>query len=111
MRRAELFIELLADLVDARGGEAGHGPDGGGVDTIVIGGTSYRGTELRSLLGLRSTAFSISTTEDTVTITTRGYGHRVGMSQYGADAMAVTGSTCPEILAHYYPGTTLTKLG
>ena len=85
--------------------------DGGGVDTIVIGGTTYRGTELRSLLGLRSTAFSISTTEDTVTITTRGYGHRVGMSQYGADAMAVTGSTCPEILAHYYPGTTLTRLG
>ena len=78
---------------------------------VVIGGTTYRGTELRSLLGLRSTAFSISTTEDTVTITTRGYGHRVGMSQYGADAMAVTGSTCPEILAHYYPGTTLTRLG
>ena len=85
--------------------------DGGGIDTIVIGGTSYKGTSLRSALGLRSTAFSMSTTEDTVTITTRGYGHRVGMSQYGADAMAVTGSTCPEILAHYYPGTTLTKLG
>lgn len=85
--------------------------DGGGVDTIVIGGTSHKGTDLRSALGLRSTAFSISTTEDTVIITTRGYGHRVGMSQYGADAMAVTGSTCPEILAHYYPGTTLTKLG
>lgn len=85
--------------------------DGGGVDTIVIGGTSYKGTDFRSALGLRSTAFSISTTEDTVIITTRGYGHRVGMSQYGADAMAVTGSTCPEILAHYYPGTTLTKLG
>ena len=85
--------------------------DGGGVDTIVIGGTSYKGTDLRSALGLRSTAFSISTTEDTVIITTRGYGHRVGMSQYGADAMAVTGSTCPEILVHYYPGTTLTKLG
>ena len=84
--------------------------DGGGVDSMVIGMTSYRGTELRTLLGLRSTAFSVSTTEDTVTITTRGYGHRVGMSQYGADAMAVTGSTCPEILAHYYPGTTLTEL-
>ena len=85
--------------------------DGGGVDTIVIGGTSYSGTFLRSLLGLRSTAFSISTGEDTITITTKGYGHRVGMSQYGADAMAVTGSTFPEILAHYYPGTTLTELG
>ena len=84
--------------------------DGGGIDTMTIGDTVYRGTQLRSLLGLRSTAFSVSTTEDTVTITTRGYGHRVGMSQYGADAMAVTGSTFSEILAHYYPGTTLEKL-
>lgn len=84
--------------------------DGGGIDTMVIGGTSYTGTYLRSLLGLRSTAFSVSAAEDTITITTRGYGHRVGMSQYGADAMAVTGSSCAEILAHYYPGTTLTRL-
>lgn len=84
---------------------------GGGIDTMTIGEVSYSGTTLRSMLHLASTAFSITTTEDTVTITTKGYGHRVGMSQYGADAMAVTGSTCPEILEHYYPGTTLTKLG
>lgn len=85
--------------------------EGGGVDTMTIGGECYTGTQLRSLLKLRSTAFTVLTEEDSVTITTRGYGHRVGMSQYGADAMAVTGSSFQEILAHYYPGTTLTKLG
>ena len=45
--------------------------------------------------------------EDSITITTRGYGHRVGMSQYGADAMAAQGSGFDEILAHYYQGTSL----
>lgn len=84
--------------------------EGDGVDTMVIGGKTYRGTELRKKLGLRSTAFSVSVGEH-ITITTRGFGHRVGMSQYGADAMAVTGSTFEEILAYYYQGTTLTRLG
>lgn len=84
--------------------------DGGGVDTMVIGAECYTGTQLRSLLGLRSTAFSIRV-GDTITVTTHGYGHRVGLSQYGADAMAVTGSDHAAILAHYYPGTELTQLG
>lgn len=81
--------------------------DGGGIASVNIGGQSYTGTQLRSLLGLPSTRFSIQVVSDTVTITTNGYGHRVGMSQYGADAMAVSGSSFQEILAHYYPGTTL----
>lgn len=81
--------------------------DGGGVDTIYIGDVQYSGTQLRSLLGLRSTAFVITAAGDTVTVTTKGFGHRVGMSQYGADAMAVRGSTYEQILAHYYPGTAL----
>ncbi len=84
--------------------------EGGGVATMVIGGIPYSGTELRRLLNLRSTNFTIVPGAN-ITITTKGYGHRVGMSQYGADAMAVAGSTYPEILAHYYPGTALTKLG
>ena len=83
---------------------------GGGVATLDIGGKTYKGTELRSLLGLRSTAFAITVEGDTITVTTRGYGHRVGMSQYGADAMAAAGSTYPEILAHYYQGAELTQL-
>ena len=77
---------------------------------MEICGTAYSGTQLRKLLGLPSTLITISSTEDTITIETKGYGHRVGMSQYGADAMAVMGSTFPEILSHYYPGTTLTRL-
>lgn len=81
---------------------------GRGVDTIQIGGASFTGKELRKLLGLRSTNFSINAAGDTVTVTTMGFGHRVGMSQYGADAMAATGETYESILAHYYPGTTLT---
>lgn len=83
---------------------------GGGIDTMSICGKSYTGTQLRKLLGLPSTAMAISAEEDSITIVTKGYGHRVGMSQYGADAMAVTGSNYLEILAHYYPGTQLEKL-
>lgn len=83
---------------------------GGGVDTMVIGGQTYGGTQLRSLLGLPSTAFAVTIQGDTVTFATKGYGHRVGMSQYGADAMAVLGSTFAEILEHYYPGTRLEAL-
>lgn len=82
---------------------------GGGVDTICIGGEEYTGTQLRKLLGLRSTAFVMTAVGDTVTVTTKGYGHRVGMSQYGADAMALTGCAYHEILTHYYPGTDLTQ--
>ncbi len=83
--------------------------NGGGIDTLVIGGITFQGTTLRKLLGLRSTAISWEASQDTITITTRGYGHRVGMSQYGADAMAALGSSYREILAHYYQGTTIDK--
>ena len=81
---------------------------GGGVDTMTLCGKTFKGTQMRSLLGLRSTAFTLAVGGSTITVTTKGYGHRVGMSQYGADAMAMAGSTYPEILAHYYQGTTLT---
>ena len=80
---------------------------GGGVDTIELGGKAYKGTQLRQLLGLRSTDFQITAVGDTVTVTTKGYGHRVGMSQYGAQAMALQGADYRQILSHYYPGTVL----
>ena len=85
--------------------------EGGGVDTMVIRGKTFTGPRLRSALGLRSTAFSVSVDGKTITVTTRGFGHRVGMSQYGAQAMAQTGSSCAEILAHYYTGAELVRLG
>ena len=84
-----------------------HYTSGGGVDTVTIGGVVCTGTILRSKLGLYSTVFTLKPDEKGVTITTRGFGHRVGMSQYGAEAMAVSGSSYAEILAHYYRGTTL----
>lgn len=80
---------------------------GGGVESMEICGTVYKGTELRALLGLRSTAFTVRVDGNTITIDTRGFGHRVGMSQYGAQAMAQQGSSFEEILAHYYQGTSL----
>lgn len=83
--------------------------NGGGVDTITISGKEYSGLELRQKLGLRSTAFVLTVAGDTVTITTKGFGHRVGMSQYGADAMALKGNTYRQIIAHYYPGTELVQ--
>ena len=62
------------------------------------------GTQLRKVLGLRSTQIELQFTEDSVIVTTRGYGHRVGMSQYGANAMAIEGADYIDILEHYYTG-------
>ena len=81
--------------------------EGGGVAKITIGGKNYTGVKLRNLLGLRSTNFTVSATDSAVTFTTNGYGHRVGMSQYGADAMAAAGADYKQILTHYYTGIVL----
>ncbi len=78
---------------------------GGGIATMTIGGKTFSGTQLRSALDLQSTAFTLTAVGDTVTITTRGFGHRVGLSQQGAQAMALSGSSYRQILAHYYTGT------
>ena len=80
------------------------------VDRLSIGGIELRGTELRRLFGLRSTRLQISVSEDAVSFRSYGYGHRVGLSQYGARAMAEDGKSCEEILLYYYRGTELRKL-
>ena len=74
-----------------------------------LGGVYIRGTELRSLFSLRSTAFTLEYTGSSFLFTVTGFGHGVGMSQYGANAMAKSGADYREILAHYYPGTQLVK--
>lgn len=83
--------------------------DGDGVSTIVIGGITYSGIQMRKILGLNSTVFTIKPDSKGVMIETFGKGHRVGMSQYGADAMAAIGKTCEEILTYYYQGTRIDK--
>ena len=102
----DLLGQNLEGTTDTWFGETTY-TSGGGVAKMVIGGLAYTGTALRSQLGLRSTAFTVETTPEKITIHTRGWGHRVGMSQYGADAMDAQGATYDEILSHYYPGTTL----
>lgn len=76
----------------------------GRVATIDVGGITVKGTELRSMFGLRSTSFTVETQNDSVTFQVTGYGHGVGMSQYGANALAKQGKTYEEILAWYYTG-------
>ena len=68
------------------------------------------GTTFRSLLGLRSTDFTIELSDSSIIITTHGYGHGVGMSQYGANEMAKSGYNYENILTHYYKGITITKI-
>ena len=79
----------------------------GRVSSLRINENYYTGVEFRNLLGLRSADFDINLDNDKVIITTRGYGHGVGMSQYGANGMGNNGYTYVEILKHYYPGTTI----
>jgi stage II sporulation protein D len=83
--------------------------EGGGVDTMVIGGKTVSGTELRKLFGLGSTQFTMELTEDTVEFLVQGNGHRVGMSQYGAQALAQEGKNYVEILQWYYTGVEITE--
>lgn len=82
----------------------------GRIATVLVGQTLVSGTEFRKALDLRSTQVTWEVAGDTVIFRTRGYGHGVGMSQVGANAMAAEGSSCRDILLHYYPGTQLTLL-
>lgn len=83
---------------------------GGGVESILLAGIEYSGVQLRSLLKLNSTAFTVVAEGDGLWFVTRGKGHRVGLSQLGAQAMARQGHSWAEILAHYYPGTAIDKM-
>ena len=76
----------------------------GGVETVDIGGVTVGGGSLRTLFGLRSTSFTVSASSDGVTFSVTGYGHGVGMSQYGANALAKEGKSYDEILKWYYTG-------
>ena len=76
--------------------------DTGRTKEITINSTIFKGTEFRKLLNLRSTDFQISLKDNIVNITTKGYGHGVGMSQYGANGMAKEGFDCYTILKYYY---------
>lgn len=77
---------------------------------LKINGQEFLGRDVYNKLGLRSCDFSFQLVGSNVIIETKGYGHGVGMSQYGAQGMAKSGSSYQEILSHYYIGTTLKKV-
>lgn len=83
--------------------------ESGRVESIVIGGVEFGGAELRSLFSLRSAAFELSYSEGRFLFTVTGYGHGIGMSQYGAKVLAEEGSDYAAILAHYYQGAELVR--
>lgn len=79
--------------------------EGGRVKKVKIGHITLKGTEFRTLFNLRSAAFTFEPVKDgRIRITTTGFGHGVGMSQWGADSLAKKGGTFREILLHYYTG-------
>ena len=80
---------------------------GGRVSYQELGGVAIPGKELRRLFSLRSAAFSLSYEDGVFLFTVTGFGHGVGMSQYGAMVMAREGADYRQILSHYYPGTEL----
>ena len=81
--------------------------DAGFVTSLRVGGVTLRGNDLRTVLSLRSPSFTVETSGDTITFHVTGYGHGVGMSQYGANILAGEGESCEEILTRYFTGTTV----
>lgn len=77
---------------------------------LKINNVEFKGTDVYNKLSLRSTDFELELLGEKIKITTKGYGHGVGMSQYGALGMALEGYSYEEILSHYYQDTVITKL-
>ncbi len=84
-----------------------HQQPNGTVTALTVGGVEVGGNQLRTILDLRSACFTISFEEESVVFSVTGYGHGVGMSQYGANVLASEGMTYKDILTWYYSGTTV----
>ena len=96
---AEFNIESLANAVNIK-----ETSPTGTVLKADINGISYTGEEIRSFFSLRSPVFTVTSTDFSITFNVLGYGHGIGMSQYGADYFARQGYTYKDILTHYYSG-------
>lgn len=84
--------------------------EGGSVKTMQVGSKTLKGTEIRSVLGLNSANFTFTISKTSITFTTLGNGHGVGMSQWGANELGKRGSKFDEILEHYYQGTDIKRI-
>lgn len=84
--------------------------DAGGVIDMEIGAQKIKGSEFRFLIGLNSTNFDYSIDGNKIIFNCKGYGHGIGMSQWGANVMAKSGSSYDQILKHYYTGVEISDL-
>lgn len=116
-------LTLSADEVKALAEEAGLGCDlsgdpaewfsvptrtaSGRVATLSLGGVAMTGGAARNLFSLRSASFDVAFADGAFTFSVTGYGHGVGLSQYGANAMAKEGASWRDIVKHYYTGVTI----
>lgn len=82
----------------------------GRIKQIKVNQKVMSGSEFRQVFDLPSTWCTINTNAKGVSITSRGYGHGIGLCQYGAQGMALQGKSYQQILAHYYQDTQLYKL-
>ncbi len=113
----DLFVQKLKSMnenvkiddLKSSIGEIEH-TDGGSVKSIEIGGQKFSGKDIREKFSLRSANFNIEISGDKVTFRVKGYGHGVGMSQNGANAMANKGKNYKSILRHYYSGVSIVNL-
>lgn len=83
----------------------------GTVIEVTVGNVKASGDEIRQAFGLRSADFTVEYADEAFTFATRGYGHGVGMSQYGANSMAKEGADWREILSHYYKNCEIKAFG
>ena len=82
---------------------------GNRVEKVRIGNKEFTGRQVREALNLRSTDFTWERKGNEIIVTTKGYGHGVGMSQYGANGMAKEGKTYEDIIKHYYQGVAIAE--
>ena len=97
-------LETLADTAPAAWFGPAQQDEAGYVASMPVCGERFSGTQLRRALALRSTCFTVQYADGEFTFTTHGYGHCVGLSQHGAQAMAEGGADWREILTYYFPG-------
>ncbi|MGI8316629.1 stage II sporulation protein D [Halobacillus mangrovi] len=104
--QASLGVALNTDLSNTKMTKT----EGNRVEKVVFGDQAFSGREIREKLSLPSSDFTIQQKGDHVIFTTKGYGHGVGMSQYGANGMAMNGKSYKDIVHHYYQNTEISPM-
>ncbi|SDJ28177.1 stage II sporulation protein D [Salimicrobium halophilum] len=109
LTQSELMEKLTLPTFSASDIELSR-TEGERVETMTIGEKTFTGRDIREKLGLKSSDFSIEQKGDHFIFTTRGFGHGVGMSQYGANGLASEGKSYKDIIAHYYSETKIEEI-